>query len=60
MVIATLLILLSQSGTDRKRCELVFVCLFFPFIFSVVRGFPHSSVGKESACNARDPGSIPG
>ena len=22
--------------------------------------FPHSSVGKESACNARDPGSIPG
>ena len=24
------------------------------------RGFPHSSVGKESACNAGDPGSIPG
>ena len=23
------------------------------------RGFPHSSVGKESACNAGDPGSIP-
>ena len=23
-------------------------------------GFPHSSVSKESACNARDPGSIPG
>ena len=23
-------------------------------------GFPHSSVGRESACNARDPGSIPG
>ena len=23
-------------------------------------GFPGSSVGKESACNARDPGSIPG
>ena len=22
--------------------------------------FPNSSVGKESACNARDPGSIPG
>ena len=22
--------------------------------------FPHSSVGKEPACNARDPGSIPG
>ena len=23
-------------------------------------GFPHSSLGKESACNAGDPGSIPG
>ena len=23
-------------------------------------GFRYSSVGKESACNARDPGSIPG
>ena len=23
-------------------------------------GFPHSSVGKESTCNARDPSSIPG
>ena len=23
-------------------------------------GFPHSSVGKESACNVEDPGSIPG
>ena len=24
------------------------------------QGFPGSSAGKESACNARDPGSIPG
>ena len=23
-------------------------------------GFPHSSVGKESACNAGDPGLLPG
>ena len=23
-------------------------------------GFPHSSTGKESACNAGEPGSIPG
>ena len=23
-------------------------------------GFPHGSVGKESACNAGEPGSIPG
>ena len=26
----------------------------------IVKGFPHSSVGKESACNEEDPGSIPG
>ena len=25
-----------------------------------ISGFPDSSVGKESACNVRDPGSIPG
>ena len=25
-----------------------------------VMGFPHSSVGKESTCNAGDPDSIPG
>ena len=28
--------------------------------FTVLRASPHSSVGKESACNAGDPGSIPG
>ena len=28
--------------------------------FQWIRGFPHSSVGKESACNAGDPSSIPG
>ena len=28
--------------------------------FIYLWGFPHSSVGKESACNAEDPGSIPG
>ena len=26
----------------------------------LLKCFPHSSVGKESACNARDPGSTPG
>ena len=24
------------------------------------KGFPDSSIGKESACNAGDPGSVPG
>ena len=32
-----------------------------PMISWQIEGeFPHSSVGKESACNAGDPGSIPG
>ena len=26
----------------------------------ILRGFPDSSLGKESACNVGDPGSIPG
>ena len=26
----------------------------------MIRGFPHSSVGKESICDAGDPDSIPG
>ena len=36
--------------------------LFFLISFGTqtVRGFPDSSVGKESACNAGGPGSIPG
>ena len=34
-------------------------CFFFFFLGGEVRGFPHSSVSKESACNAGDPGSIP-
>ena len=32
----------------------------YPVSMSMSRGFPHSSVGKESACNAEDLGSIPG
>ena len=34
--------------------EIRFLSLFLHF------GFPHSSVGKESACNVGDPGFIPG
>ena len=30
------------------------------FFGCIEAGFPDSSVSKESACNARDPGSIPG
>ena len=30
------------------------------FIFRLIWGFPHSSAGEESTCNAGDPGLIPG
>ena len=33
---------------------------FLKYLLLNLWGFPHSSVGKESACNAEDPGSIPG
>ena len=34
--------------------------LFFKTYGQYLLGFPDSSVGKESACNVGDPGSIPG
>ena len=43
-----------------------FICKFIWLTFSMnqqilnTRGFPHSSVGKESTCNTGDLGSIPG
>ena len=36
------------------------VTLFFSVLRHDYKGFPHSSVGKESACNAEDAGLIPG
>ena len=36
------------------------VNLFFSVLRQDYKGFPHSSVGKESDCNAGDLGSIPG
>ena len=33
---------------------------FCKWVEPIYQGFPDSSVGKESACNAGDPGSIPG
>ena len=46
------------SSPDRH-----FFCLYeFAYLghFIKTNGFPDSSVGKESACNAGDPSSIPG
>ena len=34
--------------------------LFMPEFIDLGLGFSHSSVGTDSACNAGDPGSIPG
>ena len=39
---------------------LLLTTAFCPLIFLLVWGFPDSSVGKESACNAGNPGLIPG
>ena len=33
---------------------------WFLTLLALANDFPESSVGKESTCNARDPGSIPG
>ena len=36
-------------------------CIEFSFLlYTVYEGFPRRSVNKESACNAGNPGSIPG
>ena len=43
--------------------QLVYVCTHthtYIYIYMHIYGFPSSSVGKESACNTGDPGSIPG
>ena len=43
----------SQVGRQPQHCLCTAVCLDH-------RGFPDSSAGKESACKAGDPSSIPG
>ena len=40
--------------------ETKFYCIAQGTIVNILQGFPDSSVGKESVCNAGDPGSIPG
>ena len=46
----------------RTNCSCVCQCwwLIFPNTHTHTHGFPDSSVGKESACNAGDPSSSPG
>ena len=38
----------------------IYVCVYACVCVCVCMRFPDSSVGKESACNAGDPGLIPG
>ena len=47
-------VILSQAFIKHSKKAFVYICI------SCVRvwGFPYSSVGKESACNVGDPGSI--
>ena len=44
----------NVKGCQLRSCRSIWEILLF------IRGFPHSSVGKESACNAGDPDLIPG
>ena len=46
-----------QQGAYGKS---VYLLLDFAVNLKLLRGFPDSSAGKESACNAGDSGSIPG
>ena len=48
----------SSSGTLYTLPYLISWIYWSPPLYN--QGFPDSSVGKESACNAGDPGSIPG
>ena len=46
----------EEHGIDGERGQASPNIQFLPHTW----GFPHSSVGQESACHARDPSSIPG
>ena len=51
----------SDWAHTRRVLLLYFQCTYlFISVFHFLLGFPDSSVGKESACNAGDPGWIPG
>ena len=50
---------LAQVKIRTQEQEELHLCIFIEVVFKN-QGFPGSSAGKESACNAGDPGSIPG
>ena len=51
---------ISWSLPKLMSIESVITTLYLIFCVFLSFSFAHSSVGKESACNAGDPGSIPG
>ena len=57
MVLTSTQCIHQSSSIQSSLIDLKYILIvLLPYIL----GFPHSSVGKESACNARDPGSILG
>ena len=52
----------SEIISWKQLTKYLFIWLLHPILpsFFIFIHFPDSSVGKESACNARDPGLIPG
>ena len=59
---------ISHWGYEKNACSRLMCYRIFGWIFSISRElsiqlhfvFPHSSIGKESACNVGDLGLIPG
>ena len=48
----------SQARQNNNSLAIKTKLKTFSSFSRTIEGFPHSSVGKESACNAGDPGSI--
>ena len=44
---------MGKRSSEKEGCHILVV-------LKGLKGFPGSSAGKESACNAGDPNSIPG
>ena len=49
----------AQCTDSELTSECACVCIYM-YMYMGFSGFPHSSAGKESACNGGDPGLIPG